>query len=142
MDSVVAGDGAGMAVPIGNTLMTKDRSRPKAGPVQPMPGDTSRPPEPVPEVFVAERPRVLDEVKAAYPADAQRMGIEGYVDAKLLISEKGDVIEVKIIKTAGHGFDEAARAALKKFKFSPARTSDGKAVPTNIVYKYRFELPQ
>src|SRR5206468_1937933 len=51
MDSVVAGDGPGMAVPVGNTLMTKDRSRPKPGQtVQPLAGDPNRPPAPVPEV--------------------------------------------------------------------------------------------
>jgi protein TonB len=84
---------------------------------------------------------VLEEIKADYPADAHRMGIEGVVDLKVTIGPKGEVLDVKVLKAAGHGFDEAARAALKKFKFSPPRTSDGKGVVTNIPYKYRFELP-
>ena len=70
------------------------------------------------------------------------MGIEGHVVAKLYVDENGDVRRVTIVEKAGHGFDELARDALKKLKFSSARTSDGKAVPTNIQYTYRFELPQ
>jgi TonB family protein len=69
------------------------------------------------------------------------MGIEGRVDAKLLIDENGDVRQVKIIKPAGHGFDEVAKQALRQFKFSPARTADGKAVPYSLTWRYTFELP-
>jgi protein TonB len=141
LDSTVGGDGPGLAVPVGNTLMTK----PKKGPPGPPPaasGDPDRLPAPVPEVFISDPPRVTHEVTAAYPPELQRMGIEGHVTCKLYIDENGDVRRVTVVEKAGHGFDELARDALKKFKFSPAHTSDGKAVPTNIVYKYKFELPQ
>jgi periplasmic protein TonB len=140
MDSVVAGDGPGMAVPVGNTLMTKDRTRAKpAQAVQPLAGDAERLPAPVPEVFISERPQVLAEIKAEYPPDALRMGIEGKVLTRLLLDETGKVRQVRVIKPAGHGFDERAVEALKKYKFSPARTSDGKAVPTTIPFLYTFE---
>jgi protein TonB len=143
MDSTVSGDGPGMAVPIGNTLMTKERARPKpTETVRPMAGDPNRLPSPVPEMMIAEPARTLREVKAAYPPEALRMGFEAKVEAKLLIDDKGDVRDVKILKPAGHGFDEAAREALKKTKFSPAKTADGKAVPVSIVYTYSFEVQQ
>jgi protein TonB len=96
----------------------------------------------VPEVFISETPRLTHEVMAAYPPELQRMGVEGTVTCKLYIDDEGNVRRVTVIEKAGHGFDELAKEALKKTKFSPARTSDGKAVPTNITYKYRFELPQ
>jgi protein TonB len=143
LDSTVGG-GPGMAVPVGNTLMTKPKHGP-AGPVGPAvsaSGDADRLPAPVPEISISEPPKVAHEVTAPYPPDLQRMGIEGAVVAKLYIDENGDVRRVTITEKAGHGFDELAREALKKFKFTPARTSDGKAVPTNIIYKYKFELPQ
>jgi protein TonB len=140
MDSVVTGDGPGMAVPVGNTLMTKERGRPKPSqPVQPLAGKGDGLPAPVPEVFISVRPEILREVKAPFPPEAERMGLEGTVTAKLLIDEEGNVRDVKIIKAAGHGFDERAREYLKKYKFSPARTSDGKAVPTSINFNYVFE---
>jgi protein TonB len=142
MSSVVAGDSAGMAVPVGNTTMTKPNKAPAPAPAKLAGGDGDGLPAPVPEVFISEQPKVAHEVEAPYPPEMQRMGIEGHVVCKLYIDENGDVRRVTIIERAGHGFDELARDALKKFKFSPAKTSDGKAVPTNITYKYKFELPQ
>jgi protein TonB len=137
LDSTV-GAGPGLAVPVGNTLMTKQR---KAGPPGALPaatGDPDRLPAPVPEVFISEQPRVVREIKATYPPEAHRMGIEGHVVCKLYVDENGDVRRVTVLEKAGHGFDELARDALKKYKFSPARTGDGKAVPTNITFKYTF----
>jgi protein TonB len=142
MDSVVAGDGPGMAVPVGNTLMTKPTKAPPPGPPPPPAGDPNALPPATPEIFVSEQAKVLKEVKAEFPPDLSRMGIEGVVIAKLYIDDNGDVKRVKIVESAGHGLDELAKNALKQFKFSPARTSDGKAVPVNITYKYTFELPQ
>jgi protein TonB len=143
LDSTVAGDGPGMAVPVGNTLMTKPTKK-EPGPPPPKlsGGGGDGLPAPVPEVFISERPQVANQVYAVYPEEMRRMGIEGHVIARLYIDENGDVKRVTITERAGHGFDEAAKEALKKFKFTPARTSDGKAVPTNITYKYSFELPQ
>jgi protein TonB len=141
LDSTV-GDGPGLAVPVGNTLMTKPKKAAPPGPPPQATGDPDRLPTPVPEILITEQVRVQHEVIAPYPPEMQRMGIEGHVLCKLLIDEEGNVRRVTIIEKAGHGFDELAREALKKFKFSPARTSDGKAVPTNINYNYKFELPQ
>jgi protein TonB len=138
LESTVGGDGPGMAVPVGNSLMTKPHKAPPPPPAEKA-GDPDGLAAPVPEVFIAEQPKKLSEVKAAYPPEAQRMGLEGVVVAKLYIDEKGDVRRVTVVEKAGHGFDELARDALKKFKFSPARTGDGKAVPTNIIFKYHFE---
>lgn len=143
MSSVVSGDGPGMAVPVGNTLMAKPTKKAAAeAPAKLAGGDGDGLPAPVPEVFVSEPAHVVHEVVAPFPEEMRRMGIEGHVIAKLLIDENGDVRRVTITEKAGHGFDELARDALRKFKFSPARTSDGKAVVTNILYKYKFELPQ
>lgn len=141
MSSVVAGDGPGMAVPVGNTLMAKPTKAPP-GPPPPPAGDPNALPPATPEIYVSEQPKVLKSVLAEFPPDLARMGIEGSVVAKLYIDDNGDVRRVKIVESAGHGLDELARNALKQFKFSPARTSDGKAVPTYITYKYTFELPQ
>jgi protein TonB len=142
MSSVVAGDGPGMAVPVGNTLMTKPTKRAPAGPPPPPAGDQDGLPAAVPEIFVAEQAKPIHEEKVEFPPDLARMGIDGNVVAKLLVDENGNVRTVKLVQKAGHGLDELAREAFKKFKFSPARTSDGKAVATYVTFKYIFELPQ
>jgi protein TonB len=139
MSSTVGGDGPGMAVPVGNTLMTRDRTASK-GPPAAYPVEGTHAPAPVPEIFISELPRVLTEVKVKYPEEAQRLRIEGTVKLRLSINEKGEVTNARVTTPAGHGFDEAAREAFKTFKFSPPRTSDGRAVPTTITYTYTFEL--
>jgi protein TonB len=143
ISSVVAGDSAAMAVPVGNTLMTKERTAAKPG-ATPKPSGVEglHPFVPVADIYVSSQPKVLREVGSAdiYPPDARRMGLEGKVILKVSLDESGDVVLVKVIGKAGHGFDEAARDALRQFKFSPARTSDGRAVAYNITYTYRFTL--
>jgi protein TonB len=144
MSSVVSGE-SGMAVPVGNTLMVKPTAAPKsnqapqpyaAGPVGPEPF------RPVPEAYIATKPRVLYEVNSAdvYPPDALALGLEGGVNLSVGLNEKGAVVEVRVLKRAGHKFDEAAMQALRKFRFSPALTSDGRAVPTRITYSFKFSL--
>jgi protein TonB len=46
---------------------------------------------------------------------------------------------VKKISGPGHGLDEAALGAAKKFKFKPA-TFHGESVATEIRYVYSFEI--
>jgi periplasmic protein TonB len=141
LSSTVAG--AAMAVPVGNTLMTKDRTPAKPG-VIPQPSGTegARPFTPVADVYIADPPKVLHEVNSAdiYPPEAYKMGIEGKVVLKVSLDAKGNVVQVKVISRAGHGLDEAARDALRQFKFSPARTSDGQAVDYSLTYTYVFDM--
>ena len=142
MDSVVSGE-SGMAVPVGNTLMAKPApARKAAGPPQPYAGSGSLSGAPAAEVSVATLPRVLFQVDGAeiYPPDARALGIEGRVKASITVSEKGDVSTVRILERAGHGFDEAAAQALRRFRFAPARTSDGRAVPYRLTWDFRFSI--
>jgi protein TonB len=141
LDSTVAGDGPGMAVPVGNSLMTKPHKAAPPAPPKPV-GDPDGLAPAVSELSIAVRAEVLEEVKADYPPELARMGMEGQVIAKMYIDETGKVRRIRIAQSTNHGFDEAARQALLKFKFSPARTSDGKAVPVNINYTYTFETPK
>jgi protein TonB len=143
MSSVVAGDSPGMAVPVGNTVMTKERKAAAPGvPVPAYAGEGTHAFTPVADIYVSEQPKVLHEVNSAeiYPPEAYKMGLEGKVDLRVGIDENGEVRQVKVIGKAGHGFDEAARDALRRFKFSPARTSDGKAVAVNITYRFSFDM--
>jgi protein TonB len=142
LSSTVSGDKAAMAVPVGSTLMTKERAPAKSGDVQPSGTPGARPFVPVADIYIADPPRVLHEVNSAdtYPPEAYKMGIEGKVILKVSLDSKGSVVQVRIVGRAGHGFDEAARDALRQFKFSPARTSDGQAVDYSLTYTYVFDM--
>jgi protein TonB len=143
LSSVVAGDKAAMAIPVGNTLMTKDRTMAKPGQTpKPYAAEGTHPIAPTPDIYIAQPARVIHEVNSAdvYPAEAYRMGIEGMVELKVTVDENGNVIQVRVLTHPGHGFEEAAREAMRQFKFSPARTSDGKATVQNITYKFSFDM--
>lgn len=62
----------------------------------------------------------------------------GTVRLRVGIDETGRVKEVKVIKRAGYGLDEAAVKAMWRFRFSPALGQDGKPVPFRINYDYIF----
>jgi TonB family protein len=140
-ESVVDGESS-VAVPVGNTLMTKDRTPAKTPPAP-------LPPAPDPDAFapVADdlicQPAAKDPdrfVTAAYPPEAERLGIEGKVQLRVGVDRHGNVRWTRVIKSAGYGMDEAAKQALSRSKFKPARTCDGRFVDHVIPWTYTFQV--
>jgi TonB family protein len=86
-----------------------------------------------------EPPKLIEKVEAVYPEEAARAGITGAVTLELIVDGEGRVTEATVLAPAGHGFDEAALAAVRQFRFSPGR-ADGKPVPVKITYRYAFTL--
>jgi periplasmic protein TonB len=110
--------------------------------VAPEPATASQPywaPKYVKAYQVAQIPELLADFKADYPPQAKKDGIEGEVVMLLTIDQFGKVALVKKVSGPGHGLDEAAVGAAKKFKFKPA-TFHGEAVATEIRYVYSFEI--
>ncbi len=106
-------------------------------------GPVTRPVEPPkdePKKPAGLLPPVLkDFVDAPYPEEAKKAGKEGNVVLQLDIDADGNVTAAVVLSPAGHGFDEAAVAAAKRFKFTPA-SRDGRAIPSRIAYRYAFTL--
>jgi len=76
----------------------------------------------VPLDLVDTPPVAIRKVSAAYPEHAGSLRIEGTVTVKILVSEKGDVVDAKIltgIKNAVE-FDRSALNAVRRWKFEPA----------------------
>jgi len=101
--------------------------------------ETPKPPKPK-KIVIKEKPKVLEEVTIPYPAEARKLEIQGDVKLEVTINEKGIVTAVTVLKDPGGGLGEAAAKALKKFRFSPAVTDDGKPVSYTIKYLYSFVL--
>jgi periplasmic protein TonB len=144
LDSVVDGNSA-VAVPVGNTLMTKERGKaPTDKPPAPLPASEMGAPSfsPVSELYIGDFPRLQREVKADYPQEALRLGLEGRVVMRVGIDRQGGMRSVKLLKGAGHGFDEAAVKAMWRFQFTPCRTHQGDAVDCLITYTYVFQSPR
>jgi TonB family protein len=86
-------------------------------------------------------PELIDYVQAEYPTEAFAAGLEAVVVAEIDIDENGLVTAVRIVETAGSGFDEAAAAAMAAFVFAPA-TRDGEPIPSRVVYRYTFFIEE
>jgi TonB family protein len=87
------------------------------------------------------RPRVLRAPKPQYTPVAARQKVAGEIVVTALISENGDVIDVKVLRglgAKGYGLDDAAVRAMRNFKFSPG-TKGGVRVrtwwPQTMVFK-------
>lgn len=85
-------------------------------------------------------PERIDTVEAAYPEEARVAGKEGSVTLRLTIDAGGRVTQADVVTSAGYGFDEAAREAALRFRFTPARRGD-RNVAARILYRYDFRLP-
>jgi TonB family protein len=87
------------------------------------------------------RPQVIESsrVLPVYPEEAQRAGLEGLVVLKVEIDEQGRVGHVEVLRSLGHGFDEAAVAAVRQWRFRPA-TRDGKPIKVLHVIPFDFRL--
>jgi len=75
----------------------------------------------------------------AYPATAQKSGIEGKVVVNAEIDENGVVGKTWILKSLPGGCDEAAVEALRKTKWKPALHHD-KPVKVRIAITLVFKL--
>lgn len=101
--------------------------------------DELPPPPPPPEqdagdtpIFVAydEPPEPMGgfaaiQEKLIYPEIARKAGVEGRVYINVLIDERGNVVDTKVLKSLGNnGCDEAAIAAIRAVKWKPAKQRD------------------
>jgi protein TonB len=81
-------------------------------------------------------------VKPIYPEAALRAGLEGLVVLEAIVDERGRVgHDVKVVRSLGHGFDEAAVAAVRQWRFRPA-TRDGKPIKVRRIFPILFRLQQ
>ncbi len=98
-----------------------------------------RAPKYVPAGGADTDPEVIGDVKIAYPDEAKRADVEGPVRLKITVDFEGHVSDVVVMSGPGYGLDQAAAAAMRRFKFKPA-LKNGEAVSTTFVYTYRFML--
>jgi TonB family protein len=75
-------------------------------------------------------PRITRSVKPVYPPLAARQKINATIFLTVLVSETGDVLDVKVLRgDSRFGLNDAAMRAMRGMRFSPAM-KDGKRVRT------------
>ena len=86
-------------------------------------------------------PRVLSAAQPKYPSSARNAGIEGVVGVKMLVNASGKVEEASVVRSSGNAaLDEAAVAAVYKWRFSPAKDKFGQKAPCYVTQGIRFDL--
>lgn len=84
-----------------------------------------------------EPPVPVRTVPPVFPDDMRRDGISGVVTVSILIDEKGNVQEPKVVKTTHEAFSQPAMDALSKWKFKPAKQA-GAAVAMRVNIPIQF----
>jgi protein TonB len=87
----------------------------------------------------ADGPRFVQRVMPRYPELARRRGREGLVLLRLVIGPGGELRDVQVVEGGGHGFDEAALAAVRASLYAPAMRG-GRGVECAALLPIRFAL--
>jgi protein TonB len=111
-------------------------------PVAPAPAPRPRPPRPAGPIQLPENatPPVPEggNRPPAYPEAARSSGVEAMVIAKIVVTESGAVGSIEILR--GHpAFDDAVRAALRTWRFTPAMV-EGRPTAVYRIIRVPFRL--
>ena len=90
---------------------------------------------------IEKMPVLSTFVKADYPADLVKKGVEGTVTLDLVVSDSGKVDSVAVVKGVEARLDSAAVHAARLFKFSPA-IAGGKPTAVLMEYAYHFTIAE
>jgi TonB family protein len=89
----------------------------------------------------AHVPEPLQAIEPEYPPGAAAARLEVTVVLRVSIDAQGNITEAEVIEGAGHGFDEAARAAVLRARYRPARRGDTN-VASRVLVRVEFRLPR
>ena len=84
-------------------------------------------------------PVPLKTPEAKYTREARKKKIEGHCLVSIIVDADGIPHNLKIIRPVGYGLDEAALAAIRKYRFKPAM-KNGQAVAVQMSIEVNFRL--
>lgn len=85
------------------------------------------------------RATISAKPKPSYTKEARRNGVQGFVTLKVLLSARGKVARVRVVKGLPAGLTENAIRAACKIEFKPAM-KNGQAVSQWLTAEYVFRL--
>jgi TonB family protein len=84
-------------------------------------------------------PQVLSKVDPQYSEEARIAKLTGTVSITLVVGEDGDARNVRALTSPGLSMDDAAIAAVSKWRFKPG-LKDGMPVPVSVDVEVQFRL--
>jgi protein TonB len=88
----------------------------------------------------AVMPKLLTRVQPVYPEQARKARIQGVVILEATIGTDGGVHDVKAFRSEPMGLTEAAEAAVKQWRYEPAKNAAGQPVTTVYAVTFSFRL--
>jgi TonB family protein len=85
------------------------------------------------------RAAISAKPKPSYTREARRNGVQGFVTLKVLLSARGKVARVRVVKGLPSGLTENAIRSACKIEFKPAM-KEGRAVSQWVTAEYVFRL--
>lgn len=84
-----------------------------------------------------DAPRLRREVKAEYTDEARRRGVTGDVVLEIVVRRDGSVGDVSVLQGLGAGLDQRAIAAVRQWRFDPARL---RGAPVDVIVEVAVEF--
>lgn len=82
----------------------------------------------------------LNNPKPAYPSMSKRLGEEGQVLLRVLVGQEGGAEQIQVLRSSGFArLDEAAQAAVSRWRFIPAKVGNN-ATTAWVQVPVTFEL--
>jgi protein TonB len=80
---------------------------------------------------------IISKPSPVYTDEARRLGIQGEVALSVVFQASGTIRVVGVVKSLGHGLDQAAEQAATQIRFKPAQRS---GQPTDFPATLRIEF--
>jgi TonB family protein len=84
-------------------------------------------------------PALIVQHRLSYPESERALGREAEVLAEVFIDETGQVLDIVIIKSTGHAFDQAVIDTLRESRFTPGYI-ESEAVAVRFRIPFHFQL--
>jgi periplasmic protein TonB len=84
-------------------------------------------------------PSILFKVEPEYSEEARKAKFQGTVLLFVVVDEKGNPRDIKVLRPLGLGLDQKAVEAVEKWKFNPGK-KHGKPVPVQAQIEVNFRL--
>lgn len=85
-------------------------------------------------------PKAVEKAPPDYPEAARADKVQGVVVLEVTIETKGDVADIEAIEDPDSRLTAAARDAVARWRFEPARDADGRAVAVRYRLTVAFKL--
>jgi len=82
---------------------------------------------------------ILYKPNPVYTEEARRLGIQGEVTLSVVFQASGAIRVLGVVKSLGHGLDQAAEDAAAQIRFKPAQR-DGKPADFPATLRIEFRL--